>query len=156
MIQPGKYRARALEGALGKAKTGTEQIEVLFQLLDVAETLTWRGYFTPAAEERTMESLQLAGWNWIGLGFAADAPEVSLAVEHEEGQDGRTYARVRWVNAPASVKPKQPLTEDEIAALTKRLGIPMPAAQTAGPAFPSAVPAGDFDPNSEEDSGLPF
>ena len=144
MIEPGRYRARAIEGALGKASTGTEQIEVMFKLLDVAQSITWRGYFTDAAEERTMKSLALCGWHWVNLGFPTDAPEVSLVVEHEEGQDGRMYAKVRWINEPYTLKPKQPLSEDEITSLRNRLFGGVPSADAG------------FDPNSREDEKTPF
>ena len=154
MIAEGTYRARAIDGALGKAKTGTEQIEVMFQLLDVAQTITWRGFFTEKTEERTMESLATADWNWVGLGFPVDAPEVSIVVAHEEGQDGNTYARVRWVNAAQKIRPKQALTEEEMAALLARL--------QGHESFPSgAVRAetqdtvDDFDPNNPNDT-TPF
>ena len=148
MIEPGRYRARAIEGVLGKAKTGTEQIEVRFQLLDVAQSLTWRGFFTDATEERTMKALEISGWKWTPLCFPEDAPEVSLVIEHEEGQDGKTYPKVRWVNEPYRLTAKQPLTGDEVNALRNRLfgGVPSAAADDGDPGF---------DPNSQED-GPPF
>lgn len=144
MIAEGRYRARAVEGALGKAKTGTEQIEVRYQFLDSPQSLTWRGFFTDATEERTMQALKISGWDWVTLTFPEDAPEVSVVVEHEEGQDGNTYAKIRWVNEPRVLKPKQPLNTDEVEALRNRLFGGVPSA------------AVEFDPNSREDEALPF
>jgi hypothetical protein len=158
MIEPGRYRARAIEGALGKAKTGTEQIEVRFQLLDRPESLIWRGFFTDATEEWTMKALEIAGWQWTPCTFPPDAPEVSLVVEHEEGRDGKMYARVRWVNEQRKLAPKQPLTDEELSALKIRL--------TRDQSYPAIPPAAvraetqatedDFDPNQNDDDGLPF
>ena len=104
---PGKYKARATAAGLSKAKTGTWQVIVTFQIADSDETINWYGYFTPRAMDRTIESIMICGYkgadpfvdfaegNLEGLG----SKDVELVIEDELDQDGTPRTRVRWVNA---------------------------------------------------------
>ena len=111
----GKYRARAVDSGLGKAKTGTEQVAVNFELIgDGAEKglhITWYGYFTDKAYEMAVKALRACGWQGSDPteldSFAASglgANEVELDIEQETSTDPQgqstTRARVKWVNAP--------------------------------------------------------
>lgn len=105
MIPEGKQRAVAVEWSFGQAKTGTHQIAVTFDLLDLpGQRITWYGSFTERAMERTVESLQYCGWSCgrldklTGMG----TQEVQLVIEHEDDQQGNPRPRVRWVNRAAA------------------------------------------------------
>lgn len=106
-IPDGRYRARGIEAALGKTSTGKEQVAVLFQLMDAegnpTNTITWHGYFTEKAWERTVESLRNCGWEGDDISdlSGVDRNEVSLVIEAEEYQ-GAWTSKVKWVNAPGS------------------------------------------------------
>jgi hypothetical protein len=107
MIAPGRYRARGVEAALGMTGTGKEQVAILLRVVEEGgenhgAELTWYGYFTEKTAERTLESLRHLGWTGDDLTDLSgiDANEVSIVVEHEEGQDGKLRARVQWINAP--------------------------------------------------------
>jgi hypothetical protein len=90
----------------GKSQNkGTLQVYVAFAVLDgpyAGRRLGWFGYFTDNTVERTIESLRLCGLKGDDLAAAVTGPldqEVQLVVEHET-YDGKTRAKVVWVNAP--------------------------------------------------------
>lgn len=103
MLQPGTYVARAVEGKLGYAKTGTERVAVRFEIVEPAEaagqSIIWDGWLTDNAFERTVESLRHAGMTGDdlvaleGLG----SKNVELVIAEEEYQ-GEFRAKVKWVN----------------------------------------------------------
>lgn len=115
------YRAKAREWGLGETGTGKEQVAVEFTILTEGATeqgLVWYGYFTEATLERTIESLRHMGWKGDdpsdGLP-GLDANEVDIVVENEEFE-GRTYAKVQWVNRPGGLAIKAPLAPEKAKA----------------------------------------
>lgn len=114
LIPPGTYRAVAVpvdvDGVATYAQFGvskekqTKQVCVNFEILDDAWAgvrLAWFGYFTQKTWERTVESLRYCGFKGDDLESVvrqALDQEVSIVVEHHE-YNGKTYARVAWVNA---------------------------------------------------------
>ncbi len=143
----GTYRAKAVESGLGKAKTGTEQVAVLFELLDHAGTrITWYGYFTDKAFEQTVKGLRACGWqgsdpteleNFATSGMGA---EVELVIEQEtaidaQGNNTGTRARVRWVNVPGSggIGLSAKLSPDESKSFAQRMKAKILAAEQGKP-----------------------
>lgn len=121
-IPAGRHRARAREGSLTQAKTGTPQVYVGFELLDMpGRSISWYGYLSEKAEERTIEALRTAGWTGDdisrldGLGDS----EVELVVEWEE-YEGKLRARVKFINAMGGGGGKA-LAGHEQAALVERI-----------------------------------
>lgn len=116
-----KYVARAEQWGLGETDTGKEQVAVGFQILTQDADIpyiTWHGYFTDKAADRTIESLRICGWegddltNLQGL----DKNEVELVIEDEE-YDGKVRPKVRWVNrVGGSLALKAPLSGDKLKA----------------------------------------
>jgi len=91
----------------------TPQVAVCFEIIagpNSGDRITWIGYFTETVQkngktvsERTLESLRVCGFKGDDLDkFNDQRPdqEVQLIVDHETGQDGKTYAKVSWVNDP--------------------------------------------------------
>jgi len=72
MIPKGTYRARATEAEFGFTNTGTEQVAVLFEVVEdgefQGERITWFGFFTDATSERTIQALRVCGWAGDDLG----------------------------------------------------------------------------------------
>jgi hypothetical protein len=144
MLDAGTYRAHAIEAALGETDTGKEQIAVRFKLLDVeGQEITWYGYFTDKTQETTFRALRTAGWKGQDLMDLSDlcnpqtAPEVFLVVEHET-YEGKTSAKVRWVNGTGGLALKKALDPNkaktfaarmkgQIAAFDRSAGTPKPA-----------------------------
>jgi hypothetical protein len=144
MLDAGTYRAKAIEAALGETDTGKEQIAVRFSLLDCEnQEITWYGYFTDKTLETTFKALRTAGWKGQDLMDLSDlcgredAPEVFLVVEHET-YEGKTTAKVRWVNGAGGLALKKALDPNkaktfaarmkgQIAAFDRSAGTPKPA-----------------------------
>lgn len=103
MIAAGFYKAKAVTWALGETSTGKEQVAVEFALFDEEGVegphMTWFGYFTDNTTESTLKALRTCGWVGTDLSDlqGLDANEVQLVIEHET-YDGKTRAKVRWVN----------------------------------------------------------
>lgn len=91
----------------GETKTGKQQVAITFEILAseyAGQRITWFGYFTPNAAERTVQSLRYCGFRGNDISQAptqALTSRVQLAIEHDE-YNGRTSTKVRWVNRPSS------------------------------------------------------
>jgi hypothetical protein len=118
MINAGRYRAKAVQAALGETSTGKPQVGIEFELLDhPGQTINYFGYFTDETFSRTVESLRACGWSSDDLSdlTGIDTNEVSLVVEHEE-YDGKTRAKVRWVNRTGGLALKAQMPADKAKA----------------------------------------
>lgn len=144
MVPEGRYMAKAVgTPAVGRTKTGTEEVCVEFEILDgpyAKQRLPWYGYFGPKSEDRTINSLLLCGWDgqsmkhWNGI----SKNTVSITVEHKPSQDGtKTFARVAWVNDSNGARVGTPMNALELSAFEQR--IKTLAAQAGAKAPPPAT-----------------
>lgn len=113
----GRYRARAKEWGLGESSTGKEQVAVAFEFTDseyIGQGLTWYGYFTESALDITVRALRTMGWSGTDLLELSglDTNEVELVVENEE-YNGRTSAKVQFVNPIGGLALKTPMTPEK-------------------------------------------
>ena len=170
MIQQGNHRARAEGCTFGAAKNGTEQVAVYFRTVDTGEQITWFGYFSDKTMDRTLESLAACGWD-PNMGIeAADeavrANEVEIVVEHED-YEGRTRAKVRWVNkignarieaiAPAQAKSLEQRLRARALAMRQGKPAAAPAPQRQAPAGRSPSGGRSFpQPTPPNDEDMPF
>lgn len=119
-----KVQGRAREWALGHSSNGTEQIAVLFDYVDSEgpQTITWFGYFTEAACDRTIEALRYCGWEGDDFGRleGLDKNEVELVLENDT-YEGKTRLKVQWVNRLAALALKAPMDSNQIAAFAARM-----------------------------------
>jgi hypothetical protein len=127
MLDAGTYRAHAIEAALGETDTGKEQVAVRFALLDQENVeITWYGYFTEKTAPVTLRALRTAGWRGTDLMDLADlcnpesTPEVFLVVEHET-YEGKTSAKVRWVNGAGGLALKKTLDPNKAKVFAARM-----------------------------------
>lgn len=149
MVPAGTYRAAALEGRLGVTGTGADQVAVRFALLDMdGQQVTWYGYFTEKTEERTIESLRIAGWLGTDLSDLSDlsrndTPEVYLVIEHENDPNGVERMRVRWVNAAGGIAMKNAMDPEQSRAFAARMRAKVQAfdAQRGKPVAPRPAAA---------------
>lgn len=105
-----RCRAKAIPDShvFGYANTGTEQVGILVECLDgefKGKQFTWYGFFTPAAEERTLEQLMIAGWdgtdviNLPGLGTTEFELQLEEQEDHDEnGSPAGTFWRPTFIN----------------------------------------------------------
>lgn len=137
-----RIKARAIAGSQewGYASTGTEQVGIRITLIDgdwSGQSVTWYGFLTDNAEARTLEQLEIAGWDKSsvidlpGLG----STEFELELEEETDDQGNTYMRPTWINR-IGVAMKKKMDDTARRALAARLAAltgarPAPAAQRA-------------------------
>lgn len=148
------YRAKPLNWGLGRASTGTEQVAVELGILTPGadfNVITWYGFLSEKALERSIESLRYMGWKGDDISdIQGLEDEVDLVIEDEEYQ-GKTTTRVRWVNKIGGVNLKAPLTgddaksfgaslKDRIRALDAAKGVKKPTAKQNNPRQGGAIP----------------
>jgi hypothetical protein len=126
VIPEGKYKARGVEGALSETSKGNPQVAILIEIIEgehAGENYTWYGHFTEKTEERTLESLRHLGWSTDDLTdlTGIDANEVSITIGHEDDQEGKTRARVRWVNAPGGLAIKERMNDGAAKQFAARM-----------------------------------
>lgn len=155
-----KVRARAVGNSQewGYSSKGTEQVGVQFIVMSDGDfrgqSFTWYGYFTPAAEERTLDSLRAAGWDGTdvlalpGLGSV----DVELTLQSETSQAGEKYWRASYVNrAGVSMKNKMDAAQKAAFAARMRNVLGSKGVAQAKP----AVARGTMNPAEDQDD-LPF
>jgi hypothetical protein len=129
MLDQGTYRGRPVRAALGMTGTGKEQIGVLFEFVEpVGHRMTWYGFFTDDTWDRTIEALRACGWRGDDLTDFVEGQqlpagfdqEVELVVKHEVYQ-GKTTARIAFVNSGGGLAMKETLTQDQAKAFAARM-----------------------------------
>lgn len=118
-----RYTARARAWGLGETN-GKETIAVQFEILTPdaeANHMTWYGFFTEKAWERTIDALRYCGWEGNDLADLAglDKNEVELVVDDEDYQ-GNMVAKIKWINR-LGVALKAPLTGDNLKGFAARM-----------------------------------
>jgi len=160
IIDAGDYRAKAIEGKLTETKGHKAQAAVRFALLDFpGKTITWFGFLEASdkAFEIAMEGLRTAGWKGDDLANMTmlteeTSPEVVLVVGHEE-YEGKTSAKVKFINSMGGMSLKGALQPDQARAFADRMKgrvlafnqamastEPKPSAPAARPARPATAP----------------
>jgi hypothetical protein len=169
-ILNGKYRARAKEWVLAEiGANSTPAVSVEFVFSDPAlGKITWDGWLSDAAADRTLESLRYCGWEGDDLTElrGLDANEVELVIEQEDYQ-GRSYPKVKWVNRGGGLAHKTPLTgdkarffaqqmKDRIRALDASKGAPRSAAKPGASQSRRGPSSGPPEPPPFSDDDIPF
>jgi hypothetical protein len=113
MVTPGQYKAAIQSHAITETKEGKPQAHITFEFeADGREqTIGWFGSFSEKAAPHTIKALLTCGLTGNNPAGALEiGKEVSITIEDEVGQDGKTRSRVRWIN-PLS-KPKAIISPD--------------------------------------------
>ncbi len=182
-ITAGTYRARVSgECVLGTSKEKhTPFIEFYLRILtgeNQGGTVKWTGYFTENTNERSIQSLQICGWQGEDVGefsdgelHGLDANEVDIVVEIETYQnretgEERSRPRVAWINRPGGFLNTDAAMNKAAAAafgermrglvLKTREKMPMPAPKpgSGGGSKPSTATSNDV--SDAVDDGIPF
>lgn len=169
LMPEGRYQARAHSWDFGETNGGAPQIAVSFKLLEPGfegQFLGWYGGFGDTQAEFTFKALKNCGWRGIDLNDLSGMGdnEVSLVVEHEEYQ-GKTHARVKWVNAGGGVMLKKVLDPNAKKALAAKMkatfaafeverAAPKAANTTTKKAAPAASRRPEPPPHGDDD--MPF
>lgn len=127
-MNDGIYPAQVVEGLLGVASTGNEQVAVSLEVTDVdgnptGERIAWYGTFTEAAYPYTVKTLRVMGWrgdDLSDLSSIAGTP-VSIVVQSEEYK-GKVRQKVAFVNAPGGgAILKEQMTPDAAKSFADRM-----------------------------------
>lgn len=174
-MQKAKYNAKAVATQFGTSSKGNTQIAVTFEVVEhpdlAGSEITWLGHFTEKTTDRTIESLQHAGWQGDDLSeldqldaaacskMLPDTVEIVVAPEE---YDGDVNLKVQWVNKPGAGRFafKEPLTGQGLKAFAAQMrgtvrgmkaGAPRKSSNgSSRPTHPNA-PGADID-----DSDVPF
>lgn len=95
-IEQGIYRARGIEGSdqFGFASTGTEQVAIELELLDLGNArVTSILYFSDKSTPQSVEKLKALGWEGGDTFAGISKNEVSVMVSYEDYQ-GKTRMNV--------------------------------------------------------------
>lgn len=175
MIDAGYYRAVAVpvstpEGdsyvQFGESSTGKPQLVVNFEILEgpsEGKRIAWFGYFTEKTTQRTVESLRLCGFKGDDLAGAVVQKldqEVQIVVAHEE-YEGKTTAKVRWVNRAGGDgfrmdKPMDKMGLSRFAAQMKNAVKAVPEASGKKAERGNGAPASTGDQRPPADDEIPF
>jgi hypothetical protein len=162
VIGIGRHAVRVVSHILGRSSTGTPHIAVLFEDVN-GDRITWYGYLSDAAMERTITSLRVLGWDPLkddGRIDRLNGTETLVGAEAEvvveaETYNGESRMKVKWVNEPGGGGLGDGMASEDANAFAtsiraKILAAPKPKANSQpGPAkVPAAV--------APEDDGLPF
>lgn len=101
-MDDGRYVARACAGALGYTSKQKPQIAIDLEITQgesAGQHVTWYGYFSDAAHERTFAALRTLGWEGDDLSdlTGIDKNEVSITLKSEE-YEGKWTQKVAWIN----------------------------------------------------------
>ncbi len=152
LIPAGRYPAKSIDAQLGEAKSGNEQIGVCFQIqgdgVCSGRMLTGFFSFSDNAVDYTMEKLRNAGWQGDDLSdlssLCPSEVECSIVVQHED-YEGKTNAKIAFVNKPDGVKMAAPLDDAKkrsLAARMKAKAIASRQGQPSAPSKPASRPSG--------------
>ena len=156
MIPEGRYLARAKSAQFGTSPVkGTDFVLVTFELIGDTlpeRSIGWYGYFSGGASKYTIESLKNCGCTFpegditdlTGLG----SRDAELNIRHEEWE-GKTRAKVAFVNSPGGVSPESKMGPAQLAGLKAKMRANLLA---SGP-VPGPDPAFKLDPKKDD---IPF
>jgi hypothetical protein len=124
MIEAGTYKATILSHAISETKGGNPQAAVTFSLTDKNQkphTMTWFGSFKEGkALDITLKALITCGLKGNNpSGHLEIGKEVSIVIEHEDDMDGKTHAKVKWINQLGEIRNviPQDLAKNKLAHL---------------------------------------
>ena len=101
-IEAGIYRARGIEGSdqFGFAKTGTEQVSIDLELIEIGQTVTTILMFSDAATPYSIDRLKALGWEG-GDTFAGTGKETLIVANGSGAPINVTLASFKSVNGLA-------------------------------------------------------
>ena len=107
MLEPGRYYAQVEKFRWVESQSkGTPGVELVFVVTrgdmagqKISETL----WLTEKTMEKRTKDLHTCGWDGSEQLNGLGSVEVSITVEYETGQNGRSYAKVKWIDEASKV-----------------------------------------------------
>lgn len=175
VIGAGRHLVNVVGHQLGRSEGGrqTPFIAVLFESdQTIGDRITWYGYLSDAAIERTVATLEKLGWDPAKYDGRLEslhntdvlhgaAAEIVVEMETHEG---KTRAKVKWVNFPGEGGMGEGMAVQDVTAFSDSMRAKILSAKgptpngKAGPSKqPVAAGAGrSSKPLSQPDDDLPF
>lgn len=121
----GKFNGKGITGMLIESSKGTPGVAVELAILNEGaefSTLTWDGWLTDDAAERTIEALRHLGWKGTDLSNleGIDANEVELVVD-EVIWEGKTQTKVKFINAKGGLSFRTPLAPEKAKSFAEQM-----------------------------------
>lgn len=108
LVAPGVYTAKPIDWAFTTNSKGNKQLNVVLEFKEGDKTrrLYWFGHLTPLTVDKTLDTLVTLGCSCLddevlGKGREGGALDVNKPVEivvKHETYEGKTTARIQWVN----------------------------------------------------------
>lgn len=163
----GTHRVRVVSHVLGRSSTGTPHVSVKFEDVN-GDRITWYGYLTEKAMERTVATLGILGWDPVEHNGMVDSlngtdllvgNEAEIVVEFET-YNGETTAKVKWVNeVGGGMNGMEDQEASSFAAELRKkiLSAPRPKVSAQpGPSKPAQQPAAVPEGADDDLDDLPF
>jgi hypothetical protein len=150
MIEEGTYKAKVSSHQFGvSSKKETEYISIVFRIQPgqphEGMRVEWKGWFTDKSTARTLESLQLCGWDGADLENLGQLErEVEIVVKHESDDYGEVTEKVAWVNEIGRQVGGRPMSKGQLRQLAERVKSGKGKA-AAGDDFPPKTSGGNKD-----------
>ena len=167
VIGIGRHAVKVVSHALGRSSTGTPHVAVLFEDAG-GDRITWYGYLSDAALERTIKSLQALGWDLVannGMVDSLNGTDLLVGRDAEvvvdtEVYNGEVRHKVKWVNEPGGGL-VEAMPQDDASAFAATLRakvLSAPRPKPNGQPGPAKKPAPVTVPATEpgDDPDLPF
>lgn len=162
MVPAGKHRGRVVEAELRKSKDGAGKAPYAFIRFAVgSESVDFFGSFSTKVIEQGKQAGRQVGElttvTLVNLGWEGDfnkfseliGVETEIVVEHNADDQGRSSAKVRFINSPTSSG--TPADSGDVAALAKNFRAAVVEAKKKRPvAMPKAAPASSGKDSSED------
>ena len=153
MIPEGTYRAKCVDSDFGESPNGHKQVAAKFEIKDgptAGQRLSWWGYFnTKENAARAVRVMNSCGWDCHNV-HTMNRNEVEIVVRHEKF-NGKTRARIAFVNEVRGLAMARPLTEPEkvqlqsrVAELAREMGIGKPVNEVVDEPDPAPGDADDI------------
>lgn len=150
----GTYLGTVVDVALGQTKSGTDQVQVVFEIRDPADgfsaRVSWFGFFTEKAFGITDAGLKALGFDLAANGWnlellnSQESPilgvEAQLVIEMEE-YEGKRRPRIKFINRPGQSSIRGRLDAAEVKSMAARVRASMGSGAAPAPAAAPGAPS---------------
>jgi len=145
-IKPGKYVAKVVDYAFRVTQAGKPEPMIRFAWKDEFNTeyqWNWRGSLNEGkAREITLKALKTCGFVGDDLSVIADGlssgaldttKELQITVALKQGQDGKEYPEISWINEVGGSGFQETLNRGQVAALLRGMNLKAELASMKSP-----------------------
>jgi hypothetical protein len=140
MVAEGKYKGSVLDYGIGLTKAGLPQVLMVVEFTDhlgAKHEMPWYGTLKQGPGKNiTLQALKACGFPTeardrlhelaagVDSGLLDLTREVQVTIAHEQDDQGRPMARVRWINSPGGAIMSKKISVEEAAEAMKKIAAP--------------------------------